>query len=322
MSRCAQSIVWGFTPSGRPACGCSAPLPPSPPPLLPLFCGHIRGSVQDMYDEQTGRKVRKARKAAATAIAEHAKWVAHNPYRLAENGAKGGGPDKAEDDDGGGPVGDGDDGDAFDWETEAEPSRSRTNGADTAWEKRGKSKRLGLDDGDDGDAFGAKLCAHLLVHGPHVCVWELVWCCAGAALAGVSGADGDGRMVTGGAVQMISKRTSRITWIRSVEAALATEIATSPATVCANEVLACRVGVGHKHNCAMDIKSSVNIAVCVCLFFKPRELWPNQLAKLPLVSGAMHWHCQPRHHGDTYVLRHEYPQDVDKAACSCTRCNL
>lgn len=127
------------------------------------------GCAQDMYDEQTGRKVRKARQAAATAIAEHAKWVAHNPYRLAEGGKPGGGTNgtaaadvaiKEEPGEDGGAADDGDD--AEDWVVA--PSRVKANGAGLGGEKRTKSqssfKRSGVDDGDDDDAFadGAVLC--------------------------------------------------------------------------------------------------------------------------------------------------------------------
>jgi hypothetical protein len=52
-------------------------------------CAGVRAAVQDTYDD-TGRRVRKARVKASQAIAEHAQWVTHNPYRMpAPDGAGG-----------------------------------------------------------------------------------------------------------------------------------------------------------------------------------------------------------------------------------------
>lgn len=127
---------------------------------------NIGGCVQDTYDEQTGRKVRRARQVAATAIAEHAKWVAHNPYRMAEAGegaAAGGGSatNGAAAAENGGVTEDKDD--AVDWEVQ--PSRSQTGGghgaanvaAGIVADKRTKSqtsfRRAAGEDGDDDDGF-------------------------------------------------------------------------------------------------------------------------------------------------------------------------
>lgn len=44
--------------------------------------------MQTVIDEATGRRVRKASRAATEALKEHAHWLQHNPYRM-NNAANG-----------------------------------------------------------------------------------------------------------------------------------------------------------------------------------------------------------------------------------------
>lgn len=56
------------------------------------LCPQPRARLQDTYDD-TGRRVRKARVKASQAIAEHAQWVTHNPYRMPRADGTEGPPD-------------------------------------------------------------------------------------------------------------------------------------------------------------------------------------------------------------------------------------
>lgn len=143
------------------------------------MCAHVRCCVQDTIDEQTGRRVRKARQVAASAIAEHARWVQHNPYRLTEDGKGADGADAANGRAGGEPGGNADaegdgEGEEMDWE--ANGSRGATNGVATngaatngAWRTKSKSsRRSGGEDGDDDDAYGTPLAAlNVVLHFDH-----------------------------------------------------------------------------------------------------------------------------------------------------------